>query len=283
MEQINSHVQGNKLHLRHGPIELSIAVEAANPSDRRAAFAAAEDRFATILEELVGDLCFLRRPVGDRVPLSPVAERMYCAVVTERDLFLTPMAAVAGAVADEILDTMLSVALLRKALVNNGGDIAYFAAPGEPLRILMSTLAGERLGVANLPAGRGGVATSGWGGRSFSLGIADSVTVLAETAAEADAAATLVTNAVDLPGHPAVRRSPAEELSPESDLGARLVTTGCGRLTDGEIEQALAAGMEEAERLHATARLDAALLLLQGRFAQFGPRLIAQPHTTKAA
>ena len=49
-----------------------------------------------------------------------------------------------------------------------------------------------------------GIATSGWRGRSFSLGIADAVTVLAATAAEADAAATVIANAVDLPGHPAI-------------------------------------------------------------------------------
>src|SRR5690606_41231750 len=60
-----------------------------------------------------------------------------------------------------------------------------------------------------------GVATSGWRGRSFSLGIADAVTVLARTGAEADAAATLIANAVDLPGHPAIKRRPARELAPE--------------------------------------------------------------------
>ena len=70
-----------------------------------------------------------------------------------------------------------------------------------------------------------GVATSGWRGRSFSLGIADAVTVLARTGAEADAAATLIANAVDLPGNPAIKRIPAQELAPDSDLGARLGDT----------------------------------------------------------
>ena len=74
-----------------------------------------------------------------------------------------------------------------------------------------------------------GVATSGRHGRSFSLGIADAVTVLARTASQADAAATIIANAVDLPGHPAVRRMPANELQPDSDLGARPVTRDVGR------------------------------------------------------
>ncbi len=66
--------------------------------------------------------------------------------------------------------------------------------------------------------GIGGIATSGWRGRSFSLGIADAVTVLAETAAAADAAATIIANAVDLPGHPGIVRQPASSLQPDSDL-----------------------------------------------------------------
>ena len=78
-----------------------------------------------------------------------------------------------------------------------------------------------------------GIATSGWRGRSFSLGIADAVTVLADRAAMADAAATIIANAVDLPGHPGVVRVPARDLAPDSDLGDRLVTQGVGELFCG--------------------------------------------------
>ena len=81
-----------------------------------------------------------------------------------------------------------------------------------------------------------GIATSGRHGRSFSLGIADAVTVLAKTAAQADAAATVIANAVDLPGHPAILRRPACELQPDSDLGDRLVTRDVGALSEQEIE-----------------------------------------------
>src|SRR5690606_39975170 len=92
-----------------------------------------------------------------------------------------------------------------------------------------------------------GVATSGWRGRSFSLGIADAVTVLARTGAEADAAATIVANAVDLPAHPAIERQPACLLQPDSDLGERLVTTSVGPLSPLEIAQALDKGLAVAE------------------------------------
>ena len=119
------------------------------------------------------------------------------------------MAAVAGAVADEILEAMQPAR--AKAYVNNGGDIAR--APARRARRFDA-------GVVNNPAaadgGRDdpaatascGVATSGWRGRSQSLGIADAVTVLAADAAAADAAATLVANAVNAE-HPAIRRLPA--------------------------------------------------------------------------
>ena len=74
-----------------------------------------------------------------------------------------------------------------------------------------------------------GIATSGRHGRSFSLGIADAVTVLARTASQADAAATVIANAVDLPGHPAIVRCPAQDLQPDSDLGAAAGHPRCRR------------------------------------------------------
>jgi len=90
------------------------------------------------------------------------------------------------------------------------------------------------------------------------------VTVLARTAAKADAAATIIANAVDLPGHPAVVRYPAQDLQPDSDLGARLVTRDVGELSIREIEDALEAGAGCARRLLATGLIDRAALRLQG-------------------
>jgi ApbE superfamily uncharacterized protein (UPF0280 family) len=107
-----------------------------------------------------------------------------------------------------------------------------------------------------------GVATSGRHGRSLSFGIADSVTVLAANAADADAAATLIANAVDLPGHPAVSREPAYHLDPDSDLGERLVTVGVGPLSAGEIDAALEAGMNAAEDMIGDGLIYAAVLVL---------------------
>ncbi|MEM9431289.1 MAG: UPF0280 family protein, partial [Pseudomonadota bacterium] len=115
-------------------------------------------------------------------------------------------------------------------------------------------------------------ATSGWRGRSLSLGIADAVSVAAGTAAGADAAATLIANAVDLPGHPGIRRVPASEISPESDLGARLVTTAVGPLSDQDCQMALTRGAALAERFRARGLIEQAQLSLAGRRRIVAPR-----------
>jgi uncharacterized protein len=110
-----------------------------------------------------------------------------------------------------------------------------------------------------------GVATSGWRGRSFSLGVADAVTALAASAARADAAATLIANSVDIPGHPAIKRAPARDLDPESDLAERCVTVAVGPLTPHEIERALASGAAEAELWRGLGLIEAAALRLGER------------------
>ncbi|MDA0231552.1 MAG: hypothetical protein O3B21_15395, partial [Proteobacteria bacterium] len=109
-----------------------------------------------------------------------------------------------------------------------------------------------------------GLATSGWRGRSHSLGIADAVTVLARSAAEADVAATLIANRVDV-DHPAIRRAPANTLSDDSDLGDLPVTVAVGELPDDAVERALAAGLAHASVIQAKGHIFSAYLSLQGR------------------
>jgi hypothetical protein len=176
-------------------------------------------------------------------------------------------------VADEVLAAMLagfaSDNRPRRIYVNNGGDIAIHLDPGAEYRIGIAREDGADLGAFAITAGNPtrGIATSGRGGRSLSMGIADSVTVLARSAADADAAATIVGNAVDLPGHAAVTRAPANQVKDDSDLLDHLVVTGCGSLNSAEIATALAAGVMTAERLMADGRIHRAALFLrdQGR------------------
>lgn len=268
---------GRRLHLHHGPIDL--IVEAfASPAERAAAYRRITARFATMLEELVGELPELRRPASAaaRPFRGPTARRMERAVCPLSSDFITPMAAVAGAVADETLAALLEGGDIEKAYVNDGGDIALFLSPGQSIR---AAVAGTGNGFADRLVVRAedpvrGIATSGWRGRSHSLGIADAVTVLAKSAAEADAAATIVANAVDLPGHPAVTRVPACSLSPDSDLGDRLVTYRVGPLKEAEIAEALDRGHAAAERLRHAGLIESAALFLGGAVRVCGaPRL----------
>lgn len=250
-----------RLHLHHGPIDLIISAEGIGQD---AAFRAAINRFAGLLGELVEELPELRRPWREtRAFAGPVARAMEAATRPFQPDFITPMAAVAGAVADDILAVMVNAAPLRRAIVNNGGDIALHLAAGESAAFAIAGLPGSRITIHHDDPWRG-LATSGWRGRSHSFGIADHVTVLAHSAAKADAAATMIANAVDLPGHPAITRVPACALSPDSDLGDRPVTTGVGPLTVRETDAALAAGLDRAERFIAHGLCGAALLALNG-------------------
>lgn len=265
---------GKRWHARHGPIDLILDVEG-DEDAVQAALAAARGAFVTLLADLVQELPELRRVLDARPHRlqGDVARRMLRAVEPFREQQVTPMAAVAGAVADYMLDTLCAAAPLRRAAVNNGGDIALFLAPGESFCIALcgDVATGRESARITFGAddGIGGIATSGWRGRSHSLGIADAVTVLAPSAAAADAAATLIANAVDLPGSSSVRRQPASTLAPDSDLGEQAVTVGVEPLPQAFREAALARGVQLAEQFVAEGHGAAVRLELQScvRFA----------------
>ena len=256
----------NRLHLQHGPIDLIIEAWGESSEVERA-YDQAWQRFENILETLVSELPVLRAQLMEPFPLArgPVARRMVAACWPHRSVFITPMAAVAGAVADEMLAAMLEGRSLAKAYVNDGGDIAIHVHPGQVLDagIVDNPLQPE-LNAGLRISSSCGLATSGWRGRSQSLGIADAVTILAHTAAAADAAATLVANAVDI-DHPSIRRLPAHEVRHDSDLGERLVTVAVDALPGVAIATALQAGCAAATSMCDAGLIEAAYLSLQGK------------------
>jgi uncharacterized protein len=279
---------GDRLHLSHGPIDVVLKAWG-TPQALRAAYDAAAGRFPAILPELCDELTLLRRPIQEWPAVDgPVARRMLAACTPFADLFVTPMAAVAGAVADELLAHTTAAARLERAFVNDGGDIAILVSEGHALEV---GVAGEfSLGDAPVLNGRlrleagsgiGGIATSGARGRSFSLGIADSVTVLAGDAATADIAATLVANAVDIDS-PAVQRRSARDLDPDSDLGDRLVTVAVGALTHGEIDTALSRGVQRAQDYQSRGLIADAALMLAGETRTLVAALTCHPGLSAA-
>lgn len=268
----------SRWHFQHGPIDLVIQAE----GDAAAVAQAHEkawERFTAVLQELVGELPALRAPVGAICPVEGVvARRMWFACTPYRSDFITPMAAVAGAVAQEILQCYVQVGINR-AWVNNGGDIALHLAPGYCASVgVVSDIAaldieqlrngvvvnGQLQITSTMPVR--GVATSGWRGRSQSMGIADSVTVLASTAAQADAAATIVANAVNVQDARIVRM-PAWLVRDDSDLGGLHVTVDVPDLPIAQVQAALQRGLRKAHELKACGLLWFALLTCQGHYA----------------
>ena len=275
-------MDAQRWHFQHGPIDLVISADG-DAAALASAHAAAWQRFEQVLPELVQELPLLRQAVSSKAtdcPLKgPVARRMWQACRPYAMDFITPMAAVAGSVAQEIIACYQRPGIAR-AWVNNGGDIAMHLTPGQSLKVgLYADIA--RLDVAQLqdqllldgqfsvqaaiPVR--GVATSGWRGRSFSMGIADSVTVLAHTAAQADAAATVIANAVNV-NDARVQRAPAASLKDDSDLGQRLVTTGVPPLAPALVLQALQAGLATARALQSEGLIYSALLVCQQQALQ---------------
>ena len=278
MQATRQLLSAGRWHLQHGPMDIIVQAEG-DALAVAAAHARAWVRFEGLLQELVRELPGLRAPVGEGdCPLQgPVARRMWQACRPFRQDFITPMAAVAGSVAQELLACYV-VDGVQRAWVNNGGDIALHLAAGETARVgVYADLAA--LDAAQLQQGLlldgafsiastlpvRGIATSGWRGRSHSLGIADSVTILAATAAQADAAATVVANAVNVHDAGIVRR-PAWEVKDDSDLGSIPVTVDVPQLPAALVRQALQAGLEKAQAVQAGGHLWCALLSCQGQW-----------------
>jgi ApbE superfamily uncharacterized protein (UPF0280 family) len=276
-------LDANRWHFQHGPMDVIVGGDG-HAGALQHAHEAAWQRFKEVLNELVTELPVLRRAVvpGPCPLQGRVAQRMWAACAPHAAQFITPMAAVAGSVAQELMPYYATEGITR-AWANNGGDIALYMAPGASLTIgLVADVARVQRHGADLKAmgldGRftvthamavRGVATSGWRGRSFSLGIADSVTVLAHTAAQADAAASMVANAVNV-RDARIERAPACQLKDDTDLGNLPVTVHVPKLDEQAVRAALSSGLGCANRLRALGLLQAAILVCQGQMVACG-------------
>jgi uncharacterized protein len=288
MQAQRAQLPDGRWHFQHGPMDIIIGAEG-DAAALRDAHAQAWERFKTILQELVQELALLRLPVQGECPVhGSVARRMWLACKPYQASFITPMAAVAGSVAQELLSYYQNSSLQR-TWINNGGDISIHLSPGRSVSI------GLYANLKNFDANQiesgvtldgqfdihsssdvRGVATSGWRGRSFSLGIADSVTVLARTAAQADAAATVIANAVNVEDTRIIRRR-ACDIKDDSDLGATLVTVDVPPLPPELVSQALAAGLACALTLRAQGLICSAVLVCQNQHMTTDIAMQTQP------
>lgn len=235
-----------------GPMRL--VIRAWNQGQPQIALArqAAEEAFGC-LERIAGCRPLLSRPWPQiaKLPADQLARRMISSVKAVGDDDLTPMAAVAGTIADATADWLFERGL-TKVVVDNGGDIAIRLAEGETVNVgvrpsLRSSKLSHVLGLG-WQRHSWGVTTSGFGGRSFSRGIASAATVLAASASTADAASTAIANACFVESKN-IRRLCAEQIDPNSDLAGIEVTVDIGELSKPEIEAALKKALQRAEDL----------------------------------
>lgn len=268
---------GQRLHLHHGPIDLII--EVTGPG-RNAAYQRAISRFSNVLEELVAELPMLREQARTGTSFKgSISQEMQNSVEPYCANFITPMAAVAGAVADDILIHLCNGTGIDKAYVNNGGDVAFHITPGQTVNAAIAGHPSGRITIHSHDPFRG-IATSGWRGRSFSFGIADAVSVVAKNSAMADVAATMIANAVNLPNDPIIERLPATDISPDSDLGKLRITTNVPPLSSIQIMQALDNGKKLARSLLERNLIGGACLQLSGYTQHIGQFSIQRSHQT---
>jgi uncharacterized protein len=276
-------LDAQRWHFQHGPIDLIIWAEGLDNAVRLAV-TDAWTRFVPLLSELVSELGLLRQPAQGissatsqnakgQIAKGQIAKGytagLMCSAVfpfhQRYEKFITPMAAVAGAVSQTLIEGFKRPGIQRAA-INNGGDIALYLAPGQQMTVgMVQRIESPTMdGVLQIHEASNicGIATSGWGGRSLSLGVADSVTVLAATASQADAAATMIANEIDI-NDPAIKRKPADQVRDNSDLGQRLVTVEVGTLAPGLVRQALERGYQFAQRLKSDGLIAGAALSCQ--------------------
>lgn len=253
----------NRLFLNHGPID--IVLEAFG-KDKPLAYEKAKKYFSTLLNELVLDMDLLKKEVvPHRHFNNKISQSMQNATEKFYPDFITPMAAVAGSVADNILNVLVKDTKLEKAYVNNGGDVSFYLTENQTVKSSLASIPNIIAEIDYKDKSRG-IATSGWRGRSFSLGIADSVTVLADNAAMADAAATMIANSVNIKNHPSIIKKPAEEIYEDSDLKNLMVTVEVGDLKQSEIEDALRNGNEVGKTYLESGLINSALIELHNCF-----------------
>ncbi|MEW5725180.1 MAG: UPF0280 family protein [Thermodesulfobacteriota bacterium] len=256
-----------------GPMTLTIA--AWRRGRARPVMAAKAARSALdslqVLADFQGYMKLLTGSLPEDRPLPRVVERARKAARAV-DGGLTSLAAVAGAVADEVA---LSAANLGadKVIVNNGGDLALILKGRTTATVgLKAPRSSEMVGRLTLKAGDRirGVASSGWEGRSFSRGIADLVTVWAENASLADAAATFIAGQVVVRDSK-IRQVRAREVDPLSDLGHALVTVAVGPLSPSQCRQALKQGLIATQNLFKAHLIRGCLIKVQGNMLIFDP------------
>jgi len=268
---------GGAVMIECGPMRLVIDARVGKVAQPQQALRAADEavRFlegvATVRPFLGRDYRGFTRQITD-----PLALKMVASIQAVGDEDLTPMAAVAGTIADAVADFLFERGMTR-VLVDNGGDVAIRCCDGEPVTVgIRPNVESERIAqvmVLGPERTAWGIATSGLGGRSLTRGVLEAATVVAADASLADAAATAVANASYVEDS-AVVQAPAEAIDPHTDIAGLRVTAGVGPLPEEKKNQAVNQAIRRAEKLIDNNIVLGAFVACQGRTAM--TRFIAE-------
>lgn len=260
---------GRAVLAENGPLRLVIQPFSGPVAETELAKEAAEYAF-DCLARVAAALPALRRRHGliATLPRDEIARVMLESVRIIGDEDLTPMAAVAGTIADFVADWLFARKVTR-VIVDNGGDIAIRLKPGESARVglrpVIDSLEITHLIHLDSTYPSWGVTTSGMGGRSLTRGIASAVTVFASTASVADAAATAIANSC-FAEDGNIRQVPAITVDPTTDLGEMLVTVSASGLAAKTVTAALENGLEKAKAVMQRGDIRGALIAVAGKF-----------------
>lgn len=251
--------------LDYGPVQMSIQIKS---PDKATELAEAGAKHAVVLLTQLAQYKHIAKKrqadIDDTEKYPSVLRRMIEAVRLSGDTELTPMAAVAGAMADLTAEWLIAQGA-TKAIINNGGDIAIRLIGKEHTSVgIVPALGMFPTHMIRVNAGTavGGITTSGLGGRSFTKGIATAAVVAAPTAAFADACSTSLGNST-FANHANIKRILAEILDPDTDIAGHWVVTEVGDLPSAVVQEALYNGKQRAERLYQSGLIQGAAIFVQ--------------------
>lgn len=269
-QQSISRLEGGDVVAEFGPMRLVISAFVGKVPQQQMSVRAAEESF-TYLERLAR----LKKFLGKRFPRmpadlkDPIAIKMIRSVQAVGNQNLTPMAAVAGTIADAVADFLYNRGM-TKVVVDNGGDVAVRLErkTSVTVGIRQEIDKQEISNVLSLDSRSSswGVTTSGLGGRSLTRGIASAATVIARNASLADAAATDVANASYIED-PHVIQVPSEEIDPNTDIPGLNVTIKVGPLNEDKKSLSISRAIKRAEELTNKGIILGALVAVQGKVA----------------
>ncbi len=266
-------LDGGRILAECGPMRLVIEARIGRVPQRDLCIQAASEAFA-LLEKIARQRQRLSRryrnipdDLGDDLVDDLALQMLKSVLAVDHDL--TPMAAVAGTIADGVADFLYQRGMTR-VIVNNGGDIAIRIGPDEIVKtgiradLTQSTIR-DVLTIGGEQASWG-IATSGLEGRSLTRGVASAATVIAINARHADAAATSIANASYIEDETVVQK-PAEQLDPQTDIPGTRVTIQAGPFTEAKKDQALAGAIQKTTELVKKDLILGAYIVVDGKVA----------------